>query len=318
MSKPEDFYTLEKPIIRLKEQIEELLLSGEAGAKDKIGELRKQIEAEWAPIALTLSPSQIVQIARHPKRPQSLDYIGALMTDFTEIHGDRRFADDQALVAGLAFYKGRTVAIVGQQKGRTTRERLDRNFGQMNPEGYRKALRVFQMAEKFGHPVVSIIDTQGAAPGIGAEERGQAEAIAYNLKIMSVLRVPIVCIVIGEGGSGGALGIGVGDQILMLEHAYYSVITPEGCAAILWKDQTAVQQAAENLKLQAQDLLGLGLIDRIIPEPAGGAHIDYETTFRNVDKHLQPALKKLEEMPVEALLEARYQKFRAMGVFVEK
>ncbi len=318
MSKPEDFYTLEKPIVRLKEQIDELLLSGEPGAKDKIAELRKQIEEEWAKIAPSLSPSQIVQIARHPKRPQSLDYIGALLTDFTEIHGDRRFADDQALVAGFAFYKGRTVAVVGQQKGRTTRERLDRNFGQMNPEGYRKALRVFQMAEKFGHPVVSIIDTQGAAPGIGAEERGQAEAIAYNLKIMSVLRVPIVCIVIGEGGSGGALGIGVGDQIMMLEHAYYSVITPEGCAAILWKDQTAVQQAAENLRLQAQDLLGLGLIDKIIPEPAGGAHTDYETTFRNVDKHLQPALKKLEEMPVEALLESRYQKFRKMGVFVEK
>ena len=318
MSKPEDFYALEKPIIRLKEQIDELLLSGEPGVHDKVAALRAEIEKEWAIIAPSISPSQIIQIARHPKRPQSLDYIGALMTDFTEIHGDRRFADDQALVAGLAFYKGRTVAVVGQQKGRTTRERLDRNFGQMDPEGYRKALRVFQMAEKFGHPVVSIIDTQGAAPGIGAEERGQAEAIAYNLKIMSVLRVPIVCIVIGEGGSGGALGIGVGDQILMLEHAYYSVITPEGCAAILWKDQTAVQQAAENLRLQAQDLLGLGLIDQIIPEPAGGAHIDYETTFRNVDKHLQPALKKLEEMPVEALLEARYQKFRKMGVFEEK
>jgi len=318
MSKPEDFYTLEKPIVRLKEQIDELLLSGEPGAKIQADELRKQIEAAWAPIVPSLSPSQIIQIARHPKRPQSLDYIGALTTDFTEIHGDRRFADDQALVAGFAFYKGRTVAVVGQQKGRTTRERLDRNFGQMNPEGYRKALRGFQMAEKFGHPVVSIIDTQGAAPGIGAEERGQAEAIAYNLKIMSVLRVPIVCIVIGEGGSGGALGIGVGDQILMLEHAYYSVITPEGCAAILWKDQSAVRQAAENLKLQAQDLLGLGLIDKIIPEPAGGAHIDYETTFRNVDKHLQTALKKLEEMPVEALLEARYRKFRKMGVFEEK
>jgi acetyl-CoA carboxylase carboxyl transferase subunit alpha len=318
MSKPEDFYTLEKPIIRLKEQIDELLLSGEPGVQNKVAALRLEIEKEWAVLAPAITPSQIIQIARHPKRPQSLDYIGALMTDFTEIHGDRRFADDQALVAGMAFYKGRTVAVVGQQKGRTTRERLDRNFGQMNPEGYRKALRVFQMAEKFGLPVVSIIDTQGAAPGIGAEERGQAEAIAYNLKIMSVLRVPIVCIVIGEGGSGGALGIGVGDQILMLEHAYYSVITPEGCAAILWKDQTAVQQAAENLRLQAQDLLGLGLIDQIIPEPAGGAHIDYETTFRNVDKHLQPALKKLEEMPVEALLEARYQKFRKMGVFEEK
>jgi acetyl-CoA carboxylase carboxyl transferase subunit alpha len=318
MNKPEDFYALEKPIVRLKEQIDELLLAGEPGTQEKVDALRREIEKEWAVILPSLTASQIVQIARHPKRPQALDYIGALTKDFTEIHGDRRFADDQALVAGLAFYKGRTVGVVGQQKGRTTRERLDRNFGQMNPEGYRKALRLFQLAEKFGHPVISIIDTQGAAPGIGAEERGQAEAIANNLKVMSVLRVPIVCIVIGEGGSGGALGIGVGDRILMLENAYYSVITPEGCAAILWKDQTAVQQAAENLRLQAQDLLGLGLIDQIIPEPAGGAHMDYETTFRTLDKHLQPALKRLEETPVEALLEDRYQKFRRMGVFVER
>ena len=317
MSKPEDFYQLEKPILQLKEQIDELLQSGEPGTKDKVAALRDEIEKLWVAIAPNLAPTQTVQIARHPKRPYSLDYINALMTDFTEIHGDRRFADDPAVVCGLAFYKGRSVAIVGQQKGRSTRERLDRNFGQMNPEGYRKALRVFKMAEKFGLPVVCLIDTQGAYPGIGAEERGQAEAIAYNMKIMAGLRVPIVCVILGEGGSGGALGIGVGDRILMLEYGFYSVISPEGCAAILWKDQNSVQQAAENLRIQAQDLLGLGVIDKIIPEPAGGAHIDPETTFKNVDKHLQQALKELEKKPVETLLEERYQKFRKMGVFVE-
>jgi acetyl-CoA carboxylase carboxyl transferase subunit alpha len=238
------------------------------------------------------------------------------MTDFMEMHGDRRFADDPAVVAGLAFYKGQTVAVVGHQKGRTTRERLDRNFGQMNPEGYRKAFRVFKEAEKFGFPIITLIDTPGAYPGIGAEERGQAEAIAANLKAMSVLPVPIVCVVIGEGGSGGALGIGVGDQLLMLENSFYSVISPEGCAAILWKDQSAVQQAAENLRIRAQDLLKFGIIDKIIPEPPGGAHIDPETTFKNVDKILAQTLKKLAGKPVETLVNERYEKFRKMGVFV--
>ncbi len=318
MTKTDDFYQIEKPIVQLKEQIDELLLAGEPGTAEKVAALRLEIEKEWAKIAPHLTPSQVVQIARHPKRPQSLDYIGALMTDFMELHGDRRFADDAALVAGFAFYKGRTVAVVGQQKGRTTRERLDRNFGQMNPEGYRKALRIFKLAEKFGHPVVTLIDTQGAFPGIAGEERGQAEAIATNLKVMSALRVPIVCLVIGEGGSGGGLGIGVGDQVMMLEHSYYSVITPEGCAAILWKDQSAVKQAADNLHLRAQDLFSLGLIDRILPEPAGGAHIDIETTYKTVDKHLAQTLKKQEGKPVEAMLEERYAKFRKMGVYVEK
>ncbi|MCX6558905.1 MAG: acetyl-CoA carboxylase carboxyltransferase subunit alpha [Candidatus Aminicenantes bacterium] len=321
MTKTDDFYQLEKPIIQLKEQIDELLLAGEPGTAEKVSALRLEIEKEWAKIAPHITPTQIVQIARHPKRPYSLDYIAALMTDFMELHGDRRFADDPALVAGFAFYKGRTVAVVGQQKGRTTRERLDRNFGQMNPEGYRKALRIFKLAEKFGHPIVSLIDTQGAYPGIGSEERGQAEAIALNLKTMFTLRVPIVCIVIGEGGSGGALGIGIGDQVMMLEHSFYSVISPEGCAAIIWKDKSdpsIVRQAAENLHLRAQDHFGFGLIDKIIPEPAGGAHIDSETTFKTVDKHLSQALKKLESKPVEELLNERYAKFRKMGVFVEK
>jgi acetyl-CoA carboxylase carboxyl transferase subunit alpha len=316
MIKPEDFYTLEKPITAMKEEIDALLLAGEPGTKDKVALLRLQIEAEWAKIKPALKPSQIVQVARHPKRPLTLEYINALTTDFLEMHGDRRFADDPALIAGLAFYKGQTVAILGHQKGRTTRERIDRNFGQMNPEGYRKAYRVFQEAEKFGFPVITLIDTQGAYPGIGAEERGQAEAIAYNLKVMSGLRVPIVCVIIGEGGSGGALGIGVGDQILMLENAYYSVISPEGCAAILWKDQSAVQQAAENLHIRAQDLLDLGIIDKIIPEPAGGAHIDPETTFKNTDKILQQTLAKLKTKTADVLVDERYAKFRKMGVYV--
>jgi acetyl-CoA carboxylase carboxyl transferase subunit alpha len=316
MTKPEDFSTLEKPIVALKEQIDALLLDGEPGTKDQVAALRLQIESEWANIKPALMPSHIVQIARHPKRPLALEYINALMTDFMEMHGDRRFADDPALVAGLAFYKGQTVAVMGHQKGRTTRERIDRNFGQMNPEGYRKACRVFQEAEKFGFPVITIIDTQGAYPGIGAEERGQAEAIAFNLKVMAGLRVPIVCLIIGEGGSGGALGIGVGDQILMLENAYYSVISPEGCAAILWKDQSAVQQAAENLHIRASDLLELGVIDKIIPEPPGGAHIDPETVFKTTDKILHQTLTKLKAKSADVLVDERYAKFRKMGVFV--
>jgi acetyl-CoA carboxylase carboxyl transferase subunit alpha len=234
------------------------------------------------------------------------------------MHGDRRFADDTAVVSGLAFYKGQTVAVVGQQKGRTTRERIERNFGEPNPEGYRKALRIMKTAEKFGFPIITLIDTPGAYPGIGAEERGQAEAIANNLKVISTMGVPIVCVIIGEGGSGGALAIGVGDTIMMLENSFYSVISPEGCAAILWKDQNAVEQAAQNMKIRAQDLLDLGVIDKIIPEPPGGAHIDCEQTFKNVDKHLNQALKKLEQKPVQELLEERYQKFRKMGIVLEK
>ena len=318
MNVSEDFYQLEKPIVLLKEQINALGLSEEPGKKEKIAALRLDIEREWAKIYPNLTPTHIVQIARHPKRPYSLDYINNLMRDFMEIHGDRRFADDPAVVTGFAFYKGESVAVIGQQKGRTTRERIERNFGQMNPEGYRKALRLVKMAEKFGFPVISLIDTPGAYPGIGAEERGQAEAIAYNLKVFSIIRVPIVVVIIGEGGSGGALGIGVGDSVTMLENSFYSVISPEGCAAILWKDQNSVAQAAENMKIRAQDLFALGIIDKIIPEPAGGAHIDPEQTFKNVDKVLNQTLKKLEQKPKEELLEERYQKFRKMGIYVEK
>ncbi len=318
MAKKKDFYQLEKNIIRLKEKIEAFAADETDDAKEKINQIREKIGLEWERLVPTLTPLQTVQIARHPQRPYTLDYLEALTEDFMEIHGDRRSADDPAIVAGLGFYRGRSVAFIGHQKGRTTRQRIARNFGQPNPEGYRKALRVMKMAEKFGLPIVTLIDTPGAYPGIQAEEHGQAEAIAYNLREISKLKVPVVNIVIGEGGSGGALAVGVGDAILMLENSFYSVISPEGCAAILWKDQGAVPQAAENLKFLAQDLLELGIIDKIIPEPPGGAHIDFDTTFKNVDKHLNATLKRLEMMDEEERREHRYRKFRKIGVFSEK
>jgi acetyl-CoA carboxylase carboxyl transferase subunit alpha len=313
-----DFYQLEKSIIALKDQIDALQKSEDSQKKDKIAQIRQKIEKEWEKVSPHLTPMHIVQIARHPKRPYTLDYIGYLAQDFIELHGDRRFGDDPAIVAGLGFYKGRTAAFIGHQKGRTTKTRIERNFGEPNPEGYRKALRVMKLAEKFGVPIITLIDTPGAYPGIGAEERGQAEAIAYNLKEISILKVPIINMVIGEGGSGGALAIGVGDAILMLEYSFYSVISPEGCAAILWKDQEAVAKAAEYLKIRAQDWMDLGIIDKIIPEPPGGAHIDYEQTFKNVDKFLSQYLKKIEQKSQEERLEERYQKFRKIGVFSEK
>jgi acetyl-CoA carboxylase carboxyl transferase subunit alpha len=315
MDRSADYYSLEKGILALKDQIDALDETDDIDRKDRIAGLRADIEKEWAKVLPQLSTFNIV---RHPKRPYTLDYIPFLFQDFMEMHGDRRFADDPAIVAGLAFYKGRTVAVIGHQKGRTTRARIDRNFGQANPEGYRKALRVMQEAEKFGFPVLTLIDTPGAYPGIGAEERGQAEAIAYNLKVIARLKVPIINVVIGEGGSGGGLGIGYGDQLMMLEHSFYSVISPEGCAAIVWKDQNAVEEAAENLGLRAQTLLDLGVIDKIIPEPPGGAHIDAEQTYRNVDKHIYQALKKLETKPVEELLEERYKRIRKQGVIEER
>lgn len=317
MARHKDFYQLEKNIMSLKEKIDDLIYSDADDAKERIGEIRAKIALAWEKIAPNLTPLQVVQIARHPQRPYTLDYLEALSEDFMEFHGDRRAGDDPAIVAGLGFYRGRSVAFIGHQKGRTTRERIARNFGQPNPEGYRKALRVMNMAEKFGLPIVTLIDTPGAYPGIQAEEHGQAEAIANNLKEISKLEVPIVNIVVGEGGSGGALAVGVGDVILMLEYSFYSVISPEGCAAILWKDQEAVPKAAENLRFLAKDLLDFGIIDKIIPEPPGGAHIDLNTTFKNVDKDLNAALKKLEKMGVKERREQRYQKFRKIGVFKE-
>ncbi len=318
MAETEDFYQLEKGILGLRREIDELEISEDPLRKEKIASLRAEIEMEWARISPQLTATQIVQIARHPQRPYTLDYIASLVEDFTEMHGDRRFADDPAIVAGLGFYRGKATCFIGHQKGRSTRERIARNFGEPNPEGYRKALRVMKTAEKFGAPIVTLIDTPGAYPGIGAEERGQAEAIAYNLREMSRIEVPIVNVIIGEGGSGGALGVGVGDTVLMLEYSFYSVISPEGCAAILWKDQSAISLAAENMRIRAQDLLALGIIDKIIMEPPGAAHIDPELTIKNVDRNISQALKKLEGKPADDLLEERYRKFRAMGVFTQK
>jgi acetyl-CoA carboxylase carboxyl transferase subunit alpha len=318
MNEKKNFYELEKEIVILKDKMDELLLSENPEERKKIPQIKKRIEKEWKKIRPQITPLHIVQIARHPKRPYTLDYLDYLTEDFMEIHGDRRARDDPALVTGFGFYRGRTVAFIGHQKGRTTKQRIDRNFGQSNPEGYRKALRVMKLAEKFGHPVVTLIDTPGASPGIRAEELGQAEAIAFNLKEISKLKIPVVNVVIGEGGSGGALAVGVGDAILMLEYSFYSVISPEGCAAILWKDQKATSQAAMSLKMGAKDLLEMGIIEKIIPEPPGGAHIDFEQTFKNVDKQLNQTLKKLEQISQEERLEGRYKKFRDIGEFSEK
>jgi acetyl-CoA carboxylase carboxyl transferase subunit alpha len=318
MNTQKDYYQLEKNILSLKEKIDEVQAAELPDIKEKVARFRKKIEAEWETIKTQLTPLNIVQIARHPNRPYTLDYIDYLTDDFLEFHGDRRAGDDPALIAGFGFYRDRSVAFIGHQKGRSTRERIARNFGQPNPEGYRKALRIIKLAERFGCPVVTLIDTPGAYPGVQAEKRGQAEAIAFNLKEISRLRVPVVNIVIGEGGSGGALAVGVGDAILILENSFYSVISPEGCAAILWKEQGAVAQAAENLKFLAQDLLGLGIVDKVIPEPPGGAHIDFEQTFKNVDRQLNQILKKLEQKTPEELIEERYQKFRKIGVYQEK
>jgi acetyl-CoA carboxylase carboxyl transferase subunit alpha len=258
-----------------------------------------------------------VRLARHPDRPYTLDYVERLIADFTELHGDRKFADDPAIVAGFGFFRGEPVAIVGHQKGRTTRERQHRNFGMPKPEGYRKALRIMKLAEKFRRPILAFIDTTGAYPGIDAEERGQAEAIAYNLREMAKLRVPVICTVTGEGGSGGALAIGVGDWVQMLENAVYSVISPEGCAAILWKDAAEAPRAAEALKITAPDLLALGLVDGIVEEPGEGAHTDPDRAAELLGGALAEALARTSKMRPEERVIARYEKFRRMGRFAE-
>ena len=310
----------EKPIIELERKIEEL--KGFSGHKDIniFGEVKK-LEEKLAQIKKevydNLTPWQRVQIARHPKRPYTLDYIDMMMTDFIEIHGDRHFADDKALICGLAKLDGENIMIMGHQKGRDTKENLERNFGSAHPEGYRKAMRAMKMAEKFGIPLVSFIDTPGAYPGIGAEERGQAEAIAYNLREMAGLKIPIIVFVIGEGGSGGALGIGIGDRVYVLENAYYSVISPEGCAAILWKERSKSPDAAAALKLTAKDLLEMKIIDGIIKEPLGGAHRDPQGTAENVKKAIKKDLAALKSIPKEKLTESRYAKIRSIGVFKE-
>jgi acetyl-CoA carboxylase carboxyl transferase subunit alpha len=260
-----------------------------------------------------LSPWQRTQLARHPQRPSTLDYIGEMFRDFLEFHGDRSFGDDRAIVGGFASFNGRSVMVIGHQKGKTLKERMQRNFGMPNPEGYRKALRLMKMAEKFGRPIITFIDTPGAYPGIGAEERGQAEAIARNLYAMSRLTVPIVSIVIGEGGSGGALALGVSDRILMLEHGVYSVISPEGCAAILWDDPAKVPDAAAALKMTAQDLVDLEIVDEVIPEPLGGAHREPRAVTDRVAKALTNQLYQLTDLSVADLLDQRDRKYRRIG-----
>jgi acetyl-CoA carboxylase carboxyl transferase subunit alpha len=260
-----------------------------------------------------LTPWQKTQVARHPNRPYFLDYVSALFTEFFEVHGDRRYGDDPALVTGFAQYKDRPVAVIGHQKGRDTKQKIFRNFGMPKPEGYRKAVRVMRLAEKFRRPIFTFVDTPGAYPGLDAEERGQAEAIAFNLREMAGLRTPIVVNVTGEGGSGGALAIAVGDRVNMLEHSVYSVISPEGCASILWRDPGRAEEAATAMKITAPDLAGLALIDEIVPEPPGGAHSDWDAMFRAMDAVLTRQIGELSAMSPDALVAARYDKFRAMG-----
>lgn len=313
-------FDFEKPIIDLETEIEGLKKLSETQAVDvssEIASLQRKLEEVRREIYGNLTPWQRVQIARHPQRPYTLDYVRLIMEEFVELAGDRFFADDQAIVGGIGRMDGRTIVVIGHQKGRDTRENLQRNFGSAHPEGYRKAHRLMRLAEKFAFPVVCFIDTPGAYPGIGAEERGQAEAIAYNLRAMGALRVPIIAIIIGEGGSGGALGIGMGDEVLMLENSYYSVISPEGCAAILWKSQSKAEEAASTLRISPKELLGMGVIDRIISEPLGGAHRNAELAACEVKRALTESLERLTKMPPDELVSRRYEKYRRMGSFTE-
>jgi len=313
----------EKPILELESKLEELKRHPEkhfldVSFEEEIKQIEKKIAETRRQIFANLTAWQRVQVARHPLRPFTLDYLKLAFTDFSELHGDRLFAEDRAIVGGFAKLDEHKVMVVGTQKGRETKENIMRNFGSAHPEGYRKALRLMQLADKFGLPIITLIDTAGAYPGVGAEERHIAEAIAVNLREMSVIGVPTVAVVIGEGGSGGALGIGVADRVLILENAYYSVISPEGCAAILWKDRSATPQAADALKITAKDLLEFGLVDEIVPEPLGGAHKDPGAAAAALKAHLLKHLKQLLKLDVADRLKQRYGKYRAMGHFLEK
>jgi acetyl-CoA carboxylase carboxyl transferase subunit alpha len=306
----------ERPLRDLEKKIEEL--SGIPGGEDRsedLGRLQRRLETLRQEVYGRLTPWQRTLVARHPRRPYTLDYIHLLFTEFREVHGDRKYADDPAIVAGFALYKGMPVMVVGHQKGRDTKEKVRRNFGMPRPEGYRKAIRVMEMAEKFDRPIFTFVDTPGAYPGRGAEERGQAEAIAHNLRVMARLKVPIVVTVTGEGGSGGALAIAVGDRILMLEHSVYSVISPEGCAAILWSDQSKARDAAKAMRVTAPDLRELEIIDDIVPEPPGGAQADPGRQAQILDEYLSGALADLTARSESDRVEERYQKFRRMGRF---
>ncbi|MBI5555512.1 MAG: acetyl-CoA carboxylase carboxyltransferase subunit alpha [Elusimicrobia bacterium] len=316
----ESVLDFERPISELEQEIEKvknLVAAGDMSLSVKLGKLEGKLDVLKKKVYGTLTSWQKVQLARHPQRPYTQDYIKLLMTDFLELHGDRKFADDLALVSGFASFEGTPVLVIGQQKGRNVKENLEQNFGMMQPEGYRKALRLMQLAEKFNLPVITFVDTPGAYPGIGAEERGQAEAIAHNLYSMSDLKTPIIVIIIGEGGSGGALGIGVGDKVYMLENSIYSVISPEGCASILWRDASKAALAAETMKITAKDCYNLGVIDEIIPEPLGGAHHSYEEAAENIRKILRRDLKELVKIVPDELIKKRYEKIRSWGVFKE-
>ena len=310
-----DYLEFEKPLREVEEKIEKLAASGngKASVQEEIRKLRMKLAQLEHELYGKLTPWQRTQLARHPQRPSTFDYISEIFRDFLEFHGDRSFGDDRAIVGGFARFNDRSVMVIGHQKGKTLKERMQRNFGMPNPEGYRKALRLMKMAEKFGRPIVTFIDTPGAYPGIGAEERGQAEAIARNLYAMSRLTVPIISIVIGEGGSGGALALGVSDRILMLEHGVYSVISPEGCAAILWDDPAKVPDAAAALKMTAQDLIDLQIVDEVIPEPLGGAHREPRSVTDRVAKALTNQLFQLTDLSLDQLLAQRDQKYRRMG-----
>ncbi|OIO69857.1 MAG: acetyl-CoA carboxylase carboxyl transferase subunit alpha [Zetaproteobacteria bacterium CG12_big_fil_rev_8_21_14_0_65_55_1124] len=317
---PRSYLEFERPIAELTSKIEELSGMGKDAGMNIAEEVEKLTAKRDILIRETYKNAdrwQLTQLARHPDRPYFLDYVGAMFDDFQELHGDRAFGDDGAIVGGTARFREQPVVIVGHQKGRDTKEKIRRNFGMPRPEGYRKALRLFQLAERFGLPVLTFIDTAGAWPGLDAEERGQSEAIARNLMELSSLKVPVICTVIGEGGSGGALAIGVGDRLFMQQFTTYSVISPEGCAAILWHDRSFAQQAAEALKLSAKDLEGFGLLDGIIPEPEGGAHEDLEGAASLMGDVLEKALKELLTEPLSKLLDSRYKRLRAMGVFTE-
>lgn len=313
-------FDFEKPVIELEKKIEELkkfTSTEKIDLSEELAKLNERLEKLRKDVFTNLTPWQKVQLSRHPDRPYTLDYIRMITEDYIEIHGDRHFGDDKALLSGLARINGRKVVIIGHQKGRETKENLKRNFGCAHPEGYRKAIRVMRMAEKYNIPIMSLIDTPGAYPGVGAEERGQAEAIAYNLREMAGLKVPIIVFVIGEGGSGGALGIGIGDRVYVLENAYYSVISPEGCAAILWRERSKAPLAAAALKLTAQELRTLGVIDGIVPEPLGGAHRNPDLTAGEIKRILLKDLDELLKLTPEELVNARYRKYRDMGVYVE-
>ena len=306
----------EEPILRLRRRLEELAaLPDDAAHRREVEKVREKLDRVSREIYGNLTPWQKTLVARHPSRPYPLDYIQALMTDFVELHGDRKFADDPAIVAGLAEFRGRPVAVVGHQKGRDTKEKIRRNFGMPRPDGFRKALRVMELAEKFGRPILSFIDTAGAYPGIDAEERGQAEAIAVNLRAMARFHVPIIVTVTGEGGSGGALALGIGDRILMLEHSIYSVISPEGCAAILWKDAGKKKDAAEALRMTARDLRELDVVDEIVPEPPGGAHADSAGAAAAVGEAVERNLREVADLTAEERRERRYRRLRALGRF---